>query len=1631
MSTGPVQAPHGSPRAASSSFFACTTSSTPEILSVRAVAIDASVCSARRLTPLSALDSPHNADVSVFSKAVVPALVELQRLRGNEFSLRQAPAPWSCGAAVGGTDAASNAASRNHAISASGARAATTITATPMSRIMTETSPRAGWLNRTPLSATEMTVQHTMTTPNPWARRCTTGGASRDAQATRSTALLQPRGRRRSFSESTHAAWRPSHREHPSNAQNALTATYTSMPPGILAETAAQLSSLIPPAPHSVHEGSRCHSGGTPMAGRQLSPTRTRSVAPQMQQLRDGGGNGASESAGEPLPRALATLSESFASTSLYSGLSSPLPSPPQAPTPPFYSVVGEAGTLTQAHVAVDRVRTNATPQLPSSPATQAEALCRLLQQYIDAQRALNLDVLQQLRGDSEQLALLQQLQELVLRHVRDFALQLDAAAHLHAPPYQRPAVAAVSRHPGAATGMVHPLENAARQPPLLLPAAHKGDNVPWGTIFHYLSDPPMTAHAALCAVAPASRRRLEQLRWRWMIAKVATDVCPFIQEHGAEADMRDAYARLDGQERPYAGSVPVARLAPQPLPYRRALTTNQRLRDGSALLDCERQSLLLDRAWREGWLHRLGCSYHAFVLPRLSGCGTVPSRIRVDGIVCDVLRPKGSRLGGGDMCNCRLAGACTASAGALGISTDAVCDSRLAPLPPPMPEKRPTEALCATRKLLDDAGCRISRELARGADASLSTQSHVKLTPYVLPTSASTVTSSVDSSLIRPPQEGERSYRVNPVTGLQRHPHYGHASLPVLVEDVSGTAHLLCTSETRLDRAEVWEWASAWLQHRHRLPRQPICSSAAEFLLVRSLLAPLRAVDDGVDEADYAVSAAAAAVAPWPPAGAGGTRHPASTRLGGKEEAVPRPPLLPGSVASPENEQGEEGYGAAMPGLAFTEDASMDSPHILNAEGLARVVAVGEAEHAGNGAPVESHFRVRLQDWCGKLHGVVRRMNDVDPPRRMLGNASGPQPRPLALHLTEQHIPWLAQQLCPDSEGGGLVDLQELHLSVTESLLPPGWAASWRWCLSVLRCRKNLLVLSVVTRPWARLMSEGASSDAHVDVQSHDPAEVIGVLGTSTARAAMFTAPLQVLSLQGAVAEAVAPLFCGVSHRTRTEVDGDGVPPALERLRELYVSVRSGQSAGGSVGSVGLGDVHVTASVYPALQVLWLDAPRLRRVYIDHLLMLRELHLISGAPLACSALRGVELLPHLEVLHLEKAIIDDCALFGECLALRELLLHACRLSLLLSSSAMVPEGGDEHLEELHGVERAPRLETLSLCYTDEVRNLQNFSRCRSLRRVLLTRCNGISSSSVAGLERLPRLELLAMEYTRVSALSHFAASPALRVLRLDGCKRVLRSSVVGLEAAAFLTELSLKETNVSTVANFGGGCHALRSLDLSGCRHLDVDGLQGIQALPQLEILSLSRTRITDVRFLSDCLRLTALYLEGCTELMPTSLEGLEHAPRLRQLVANGCPTLTRVGRLGKCAALEVFAVAGAAALTTEGVQGIEQGRYIQYLDLSCTAVSTLHFLVGGCCALRYLSVKACGRITTARSLLGIEELPQLEVLNMEDLNLHGRLDFLATSTSLRYVSYAGCTGLSTDDVQALRQSGVQSVIP
>jgi Leucine-rich repeat (LRR) protein len=1345
---------------------------------------------------------------------------------------------------------------------------------------------------------------------------------------------------------------------------------------------------------------------------------------------------------------------------------------------------------------------------LSAAPPTPVDVLQNLFQQYIDAQRALE-PMLQQLQVPSHKYLPLA-LQEAVLAQVQQFAAQLRnhthpqttsspccAAAIPPSPPSPRQQhmghttqsdMAAVS-FTGAPEGEAVAMVVHSPRPREVL---HRSDDVIWDAILSFLAPPPIGRHATLRAVGPGVRRRMEQHAWSWLLEVVRTTICPFVVENGAEAHVRDAYARLDGRERQYVGSVPVARRTPVPVPRHEIRPEERRLLDGTVLLDCERQSLLLDRAWREGWLHRRTSSHLRYLSPHCTlSCTSSqhlrfllfnPSRIHIDGVVCDVLRPKRAQhsttVGG------TTADAATSTAEMEDINANTVSRAGLTPPPPPMLDSRPTAALSVTRKLLGDAVSAISRERARSADVSTRAQLSRRFTsPSATSASAAKAAQTLENSLLSASQleeapvkeeesrhsgggstqqDPQKSSGASSLLPSSQHPYFRHESLPVLMEDVNGTAHVFCTRKTSMESGVLQRLLCGWLQHHHRLRRQPLYTTAAEFLLVGHHRRKNRRSLECYGDVDYVLC----------------TDLPSTVELmalqakNAKEklalfETQPVSPREPNEAARAAAQEKTTAASLAGDGSSSDEEGGGGRYHLHQRDqeelGRGRTPGCNVQATSRCSTAVQRLFHARLQEWRAKRDHVVRRMNFVDPEWRMLGNAAGPQPRPLALHLTEQHLPWLATQLCPDSDSGGLADLQELHLCVAESLLPPGWVSAWQWCLSVLRRRKNLLVLSVAAAAMPPPMALGAgSSEDGVRRNSESllqlPAgqtnvceSVAGPMSPIFMEAVLSAPALQVLNLHGITAEAAMQLFQdGTSSAAVTgkgalshmggdsHDDGDDAQRTrLRRLRDLYVTVRRGQGAGVSPRSAYSGEISLSALVFPSLQVLWFDAPRLRRLNVDRFLVLREMHLVSDSALLTSALRGVEVLPHLEVLHLERAVIDDCAFLGDCPNLRELLLHACRLalSLLVASAegdAAGGHGGETHVEELHGVERASRLETLSMCYTEEIKQLRNFARCRSLRRVLLTRCNGISSSSIAGFELLPQLELLALEYTRVSGLSQFARAPALRVLRVDGCKRVLRSSVMGLEMASHLTELSLQDTNVSTVANFGGGCTALHSLDLSGCRHLDVDGLQGIQALPQLEVLSLSHTPITDVNFLADCLKLTTLYVEGCTELLPTALEDLRSAPLLRKIVANGCTSLTKIGLLGRCRSLEVLSVATAAALTTAGVQGIEHSSHLRFLDLSGTAVHSLRFLTRGCRGLRYLSVRGCQRLISVRELHGIEELPQLETLNMENLAVSGgSLDFLTSSPSLQYVSIRGCVGFTAEDVRGLQHCDISTCIP
>ncbi|CAD2217817.1 hypothetical protein, conserved [Angomonas deanei] len=465
---------------------------------------------------------------------------------------------------------------------------------------------------------------------------------------------------------------------------------------------------------------------------------------------------------------------------------------------------------------------------------------------------------------------------------------------------------------------------------------------------------------------------------------------------------------------------------------------------------------------------------------------------------------------------------------------------------------------------------------------------------------------------------------------------------------------------------------------------------------------------------------------------------------------------------------------------------------------------------------------------------------------------------RPIALHLTDTQLPWLASQLQLSgfAEGGlALTDLF-LALDIQRVLHSPQLLSSWLWMKNVFNAQRNLFSFSVTIREstmdaqQSRHMSafQARQMRPMSAVSSHVSREV--ALGLRPHPYTLFDQMnffpfLEMLHLCNETPIEVLEDILGPHHLERypdvegevaSPLDDDGQEEEEEEeencfyLRELYfvgerkIRTKNGYPSRHSDDASLMG-FRVTSKRLPCIEVLWLDVLRLRRLTFGagHT-FLRELHIVSDNAFKSSMLSGVGRLPVLEVFHVEKLSIDTLGYLGECPKLRELLVHNCRFLPITTNS-----------NPLQDVEKISTLEYLSLAYSSEVKTIENFAKCLSLKKIVLTRCNGISSASIRGFENLPHLEMLCLEFTRVSHFSIFSKSNALRVLRLDSCKRVLRTSIEGLEMNNSLEEISLSGTNVATISNLGAGCARVHTLDLSLCRYLDVEGLQGGPGTAQL----------------------------------------------------------------------------------------------------------------------------------------------------------------------------------------------------
>lgn len=1256
------------------------------------------------------------------------------------------------------------------------------------------------------------------------------------------------------------------------------------------------------------------------------------------------------------------------------------------------------------------------------TPSISLQSLSLLFQQYIDAQQALE-PLLHQMSIPPHKY-FPSDMQAAVLQQVYQYAAQMEMM--------QRTSIltdssAAAPRNGVAATTpdwTAAPTKRGEKHQGKRRTVAKQHWN--WGTILDYMPEPLRFTRKTLQAVSPDLRRALEQRAWVSAVHEMQQYTAPFLRP-GGEAGIWDSFARLRGRERQYVGSIPMARQVPDTVKR-----PSPPCDESTKQMLTERQSLLLDRAWREGWLYRAKCRWVQYMVPPLMSAlrGSPQSCISIDGVHCDVLRPasrisRSSTTPGSPSTDNLTAQSKTARQNVISAT-------------PPVPSlgQRDAKARSTSQKAMGDA---TSRERSRSADAAQSGQGLGASLSPICSTRGDTVVPSLAGTLSNRYMSPSASKWLQQDEGLQNALAHRstsetfHASLPsaeaihpntmldtsepLITEDVNGTCHVFFAPSTKADSQVMQGMVCGWLSHRHRPLRRLALSSGRSDLLL-----------DTTTLSDVDVTSL--------------VRH--DDRCSGLRCPVANPRR---SSSHEECCMDRGSFDLRQCNLSIHENTKMtccgippdlDVPHSLQHPSRKQEIhtlsipdTVEELRSSGHLSP-----QMRSEEPRVKERSVVFSTHHENPSHLMLGNSSNSQCRPLALHITENQLSWFARQLCPDSDGGGLLHLHALYLTVEEgeASVPLQWVSTWLWIRSVLHQRSSLAVLCISTRrPQVdcddALEDEVATATTTVQTVLASPQErppaTSAQDGTVTLPTGIFSHTLlagiaEIVSLRILELQGISPMTLVALFPFADSVN----MPERQRLQEVYVSVRRGVTSNDAPPQPSLIErVAVLSRLYPQLRVMWIDAPKIRHLQLDATLLLRELHLVLDASFTTAALNGVERLAHLEVLHVERVVIDDCSFLGRSTSLRELLLHNCRVSAVFATAT-------EPMEELRGVEQAPMLATLSLCYTDEIKHLQNFSRCRSLRRVLLTRCNGVSSESLRGFERLPRLEELAIEYTRVSNLALFAVAPVLRILRADGCRRVLRSSILGLETSSTLVELSLMGTNVSTVSNLGGGCAATRLLDLSECRYLDADGLQGIQALPHLAVLSLSYTSIKEISFLADCIALTSLYLEGCTALFPDALDGLENCQSLKQLVVNRCPTIARVGSLGKSKTLESLAVSGASALTLDGLHGIERSSTLRYLDVSFTQVESVTFLASGSAPICYLNLSGCPRLTQA-GLYGLERLPRLSVIQMEQLHNIEDLNFLAHSKSLQFVSYEGCNPLPQEGTRSLAETGIKTFAP
>jgi Leucine-rich repeat (LRR) protein len=316
----------------------------------------------------------------------------------------------------------------------------------------------------------------------------------------------------------------------------------------------------------------------------------------------------------------------------------------------------------------------------------------------------------------------------------------------------------------------------------------------------------------------------------------------------------------------------------------------------------------------------------------------------------------------------------------------------------------------------------------------------------------------------------------------------------------------------------------------------------------------------------------------------------------------------------------------------------------------------------------------------------------------------------------------------------------------------------------------------------------------------------------------------------------------------------------------------------------------------------------------------LRRCSVLRFRDFDCESLQGLEEIPSLELLDVQRAGVNDVRSLAGCRALRELMLQGS----LVSDVGVV------------GLERIATLETLHLGDCRHITSVTNLRHCTALRELILDgTC--VTDAGIAGLECIVTLTTLSLVNTKITSVSSLRHSPSLRELDISDAQ-VTAAGTTGLDEITTLQCLKASgcdQLDASTLRR----CRSLREVDLNGSDVTDAV-LAALADVSTLETLKLSFCReVRDVSALAQSLSLRQLDLEG-SAVCDAGIAGLERIPCLTWLSLASCRSVTNVTNLFRSKSLRRLALSHL-SVTDAGLVDLEMTPALEVVELrNCAGV-------------------------------------------------------------------------------------------